>query len=173
VSRPARLVATINRRARLAGSFAGSPGDAWLAARMAGWRLMLPMLKRRLPLPRLVRIMWSKSRSRPSAPEREARIAELARVVFRSRHSSRSGNCLERSLVLCRYLSRAGADPELLVGVRRGEEEIRGHAWVALRGAPVEEPPDNLDGVVQVVAFRGEGPGRHSHGASGELRAAP
>jgi hypothetical protein len=112
-------------------------------------------------------MMWRKSPSRPPAPEREIRIAELARVVYRSQHKSRSGNCLERSLVLYRYLSGAGADPELLVGVRRGEEEVRGHAWVTLHGAPVEEPPDNLDGLVRVVAFRGAASRPRSRGVSG------
>ena len=51
-------------------------------------------------------------------------------MVFRSEHPYRYGNCLERSLVLCRYLSAAGSDPELLVGMRRGENELEGHAWV-------------------------------------------
>ena len=31
-----------------------SPADAWLAARMAAWALVLPLLKRVVPLPRLV-----------------------------------------------------------------------------------------------------------------------
>jgi hypothetical protein len=124
---------------------------------MAAWRLVLPLLKGRLPLGRLVRLMWRGAGARPVTAVREARIAELARVVYRSEHVSRPGNCLERSLVLYRYLSAAGADPQLVVGIRSGEAAIRGHAWITVRGEPVEEPPESLDGLTQVVSFRGDG----------------
>ena len=152
-----RFLATVSRRTRLAASLAASPADAWLVLRMAGWRLVLPLMKRRLSLPRLVRLMWRGDRARPVRPEREARIADLARVVYRSEHVSRRGNCLERSLVLYRYLSAAGADPQLVVGIRSGEAAVRGHAWIAVRGDPVEEPPRSLEGLAQVVSFRGDG----------------
>jgi Transglutaminase-like superfamily len=81
-------------------------------------------------------------------------------MVFRSEHPYRYGNCLERSLVLCRYLSAAGSDPELLVGMRRGEKDLlEGHAWVVARGHAVGEPPNSLEGYAKVVGFRGEGSG--------------
>jgi hypothetical protein len=130
------------------------PGDAWLALRMKGWRLLLPVLKRRRPLPRLVSSMWDGEESQPR-PDREARIAELAIIVFRSQHSQRFGNCLDRSLVLYRYLSAVGADPELLIGVKRAEGNVEGHAWVEVRGRPVEEPPEVLDSLARVTSFRG------------------
>jgi hypothetical protein len=140
---------------------------------MAGWRLVLPLLKRRLPLPRLVRLMWLGERARPVTPEREARIANLARIVYRSEHVSRRGNCLERSLVLYRYLSAAGADPHLVVGMRGGEAAVRGHAWVTVRGEPVEEPPHSLEGLAQVVSFRGNRSRPRTRSASEAHRAAP
>jgi hypothetical protein len=133
----------------------------------------VPVLKRRLPLPRLVRVMWLGERARPVTPEREARIAALARVVYRSDHASRRGNCLGRSLVLYRYLSEAGADPYLVVGMRGGEAAVRGHAWVTVRGVPVEEPPHSLEGLTQVVSFRGDGSRPGSHGLSAVPGAAP
>jgi hypothetical protein len=167
-----RFLATAGRRARLGASLLASPADAWLALRMAGWRLVLPLLKRRLPLARLVRLMWKGARARPVTAEREARIAELARVVYRSEHVSRPGNCLERSLILYRYLSAAGADPHLVVGMRNGES-VRGHAWVTVRGAPVEEPPSSLEGLTRVVSFRGDGSHPRRDGVSEALSAAP
>ena len=157
MTRPERFLATVGRRARLAASLLASPADAWLAVRMAGWRLVLPLMKRRLPLARLVRLMWRGEQARPTTPQREARIAGLARVVYRSDHVSRRGNCLERSLVLYRYLSAAGADPQLVVGIRSGEAAVRGHAWITVRGEPIEEPPQSLDGLTEVVSFRGDG----------------
>ena len=157
MTRSERFLATIRRRTRLAASLVTSPANAWLAFRMAGWRLVLPLMKRRLPLARLVRLMWRGERARPTTPEREARIAGLARVVYRSEHVSRQGNCLERSLVLYRYLSAAGADPQLVVGIKSGEAAVRGHAWITVRGEPVEEPPESLEGLTEVVSFRGDG----------------
>jgi hypothetical protein len=173
VSRGGRFAAAASRRTRLAASLLKSPADAWLAFRMAGWRLVLPLLKRRLPLGRLVRLMWKGAGARPVTAVREARIAELARVVYRSEHVSRPGNCLERSLVLYRYLSAAGADPQLVVGIRSGEAAVRGHAWVTVRGEPIEEAPSSLEGLTRLVSFRGDGSQPRSRRVSEALSAAP
>jgi hypothetical protein len=173
VSRSERFRAMFSRRVRLATSLLARPADLWLALRMAGWRVVLPPLKARLPLSRLVRLMSRRARSRPVTAEREARIAELARVVYRSEHMSRQGNCLERSLVLFRYLSAAGADPHLVVGIRSGEAAVRGHAWVTVRGKPVEEPPQSLEGLTSVVSFCGDGSRTRSHAISKALSAVP
>jgi hypothetical protein len=156
---PSRFKATARRRTHLLVSLITTPTDGWLALRMVGWRAVLPLLKRRLSLGRLVRLMHAGGKSHSPPEELQARIAELARVVYRSQHFSRRGNCLERSLVMYRYLSAAGADPELVVGMRRGEDALRGHAWVSVHGNPIEEPPDSLEGLVQIVAFGGDGSG--------------
>jgi hypothetical protein len=173
VSRPEGLAATVSRRTRLAVSVLASPADAWLALRMVGWRLVLPLLKGRLSLTRLVRLMWRGKRARPVTAAREARVAEIARVVYRSEHVSRPGNCLERSLVLYRYLSAAGADPHLVVGMRGSEGPVRGHAWVTVRGEPVEEPPQSLEGLTRVVSFHGDGSQPQSSRATEAQGAAP
>jgi Transglutaminase-like superfamily len=148
---------TARRRARLLAGLAVHPLDTWLVLRMAAWRLVLPVLKRRMALSRLVRLMWEGEESPEPRPERQLRIAELTTVVFRSDHRDRPGNCLDRSLVLYRYLSASGADPELLIGMRREEGPLKGHAWVTVKGAPVEESPEPLGDFAQVVAFRGDG----------------
>ena len=101
--------------------------------------------------------MWEGEGSPERRPERQLRIAELTTVVFRSDHRERPGNCLDRSLVLYRYLSGSGAQPELLIGIRRDEGPLKGHAWVTVGGSPVEEPPEPLGDFAQVVAFRGGG----------------
>ena len=173
MSRPERLAATVSRRTRLARCLLASPADAWLALRMVGWRLVLPLLKGRLSLTRLVGLMWRGERARPVTAAREVRVAEIARIVYRSEHVSRRGNCLERSLVLYRYLSAAGADPHLVVGMRGGEAPVRGHAWVTVRGEPVEEPPQSLEGLARVVSFHGDGSQPLSRRASEAQGAAP
>ena len=142
------------RRARVLRASICSPADAWLAVRMVGWRLVLPVLKRTLPLPRLARLMWAPASSRARDPGREEQIATLARGLSgRRRDGSRFDNCLERSLVAYRFLSRAGAEPELVVGVTR-DEPVRGHAWVRLDGEPVG---DSVDEFEEMTAFGRDG----------------
>jgi hypothetical protein len=50
-----------------------------------------------------------------------------------------SPNCLERSLLLYRLLSREGANPTIVFGVDRGTETVAGHAWVEIDGAAVHD----------------------------------
>jgi Transglutaminase-like superfamily len=153
VTAPGRHSATARRRARVLAGLVARPRDGWLALQMAGWRLLLPVLKRRRSLPWLVALMWDGSGSERENPDREAYIAELATLVFRSRHIEKFGNCLDRSLVLYRYLSAVGANPELVVGMKRMQGAVEGHAWVEVRGRPVEESPEVLDGLARVTTF--------------------
>jgi len=133
------------RRLRVLGSSIHSPGDAWLATRMAGWRLVLPALKWVLPLPRLVRLMSAGSPGRRKRNRaREEQIATLADAVGGPRRNPRLDNCLERSLVSYRYLSKAGADPELVVGVSR-DQPVRGHVWVRLDNEAIHDSVEEFE----------------------------
>jgi Transglutaminase-like superfamily len=126
---------------------------------MAAWRLVLPALKRRMLLEALIDLMWTQAPAEPAGPAREARVVDLAAMVFRTEHPYRYGNCLERSLVLCRYLSAIGADPELILGFKRGEEALLGHAWVVVHGEAVAESLDSLERYAKVISYRDEGSG--------------
>ena len=81
------------------------------------------------------------------------------RIVARLSRTS-GGNCLERSLVLYRYLARANADPHLVVGMARPDEYL-GHVWVTVDGQPLLETPETLGGYTEVVTF-GAGRAQHS-----------
>ncbi len=128
------------------------PADGWLAARSACWLCALPLLKRTLPLPRLVRLMWLDPRITERDPGREERTI---RIVARLSRAS-GGNCLARSLVLYRYLSRGAADPRLVVGMGKPDEVV-GHVWVTVESRPLLETPDTLCGYEEVMAFGHEG----------------
>src|SRR5206468_7627974 len=104
------------RRARALRAGIRSPADVWLAARILAWRAVLPLLKWLLPLPKLVRLMWA-GRERERQPAHERRVVYLARKLSGPGGDGRLDNCLERSLVTYRYLSAAGAEPELVVGM--------------------------------------------------------
>jgi hypothetical protein len=151
------LAARARRRARILRHSIRGPGDVWLALRMSAWRLALPLLKRALPLPRVARMMWSGRAGPGAGDDRLRRIVTLAHALSGPRRSPTWDNCLERSLLAYRFLSRAGAEPILVVGFAPGAERVRGHAWVVLDGESLNETPESLDGFAPVVAFGRDG----------------
>jgi len=156
-------------RARVIRGCIGSPGDLWLAGRMAAWRLAVPLLKWRLPLPRLARLMWAETRRPERDRAREQRIVTLAEALCGPHGGRVLDNCLERSLVSYRFLSQAGADAELAFGVARDRDDpVRGHAWVRLDGEPVHDTVLALERFEELGSF-GQGgvlsPSREPSGA--------
>lgn len=151
----------MGRRIRAVRNCIAGPRDLWLALRMLSWTPILPLLKYVLPLPLLVRLMWTPPRGSPAGEVRCRQVSEIARLLYRSRGLTRRDNCLERSLVTYRFLAGLRADPVLVVGMSRGEAD-RGHVWVTVDGRPVNETDASLAHYVPVVAF----------GSRGERRAA-
>ncbi len=125
----------------------------WLAARMLVWVLALQAFIRVLALPRVVRLV--EPRSLTSSPhERDVRrIVALAQTVTSRATKRPETMCLVRSLVAYRYLARAGVHPELHVGFERGVGRLRGHAWVAVNGAPVTDRPDAVESLSPAMVF--------------------
>ena len=138
-------------RLRALANLARSPADLWLAARTVAWMCALPLLKRMLPLPKLVRLMWRSPRAERSF-EREQRTIQIVARLSRTA----GGNCLERSLILYRYLSRANAEPRLVIGMARPDEYL-GHVWVTVDGQPLLETSETLRAYEVVTAFDDEG----------------
>ena len=138
-----------------------SPADAWLAARMAAWALVLPLLKRAIPLPRLVQMMVAPPPPAagggvPRDLARERRVVALSRLLYAPLVRADIG-CLQRSLLAYRFLGAAGARPSLLVGVRREAGEVHGHAWVTVDGEPAGEPAEWVGLFSPVLVFGSEG----------------
>jgi hypothetical protein len=115
-------------------------GDPLLILRLLVWTLLVPVLKRFVPLPNVARLMWVDRRTGTPDRERQKRIVRGARLLLRARPLSRDENCLDRSLVLYRFLSIERLDPRLVLGVQRGRDGVKGHAWVTVDGMPVVEP---------------------------------
>ncbi len=101
------------RRLRSLGELLASPADVWLTARTVAWIATLPLLKRVVPFKRLVRLMWLNGNGRARQRAREQHVVTLVRRITRQS----GGNCLERSLILYRFLSRINTDPQLVVGM--------------------------------------------------------
>ncbi|MEA2403493.1 MAG: Transglutaminase-like superfamily [Thermoleophilaceae bacterium] len=128
-----------------------------LLGRMLAWRAALPVLKWALPLPRLVRLMAAPQAVDGRRPDRERAVAALAHGLSGPRGVAALDNCLERSLVLYRYLGRSGARPELVVGVGKRDESVAGHVWVLLDGEALYETPASLSEFAPIVSFDAEG----------------
>jgi hypothetical protein len=114
--------------------------------------LVLPLAKRVLPFERLARLMSCDARGRHTREQEPVMIRLASRLTRFS-----GSNCLERSLILYRFLGREGADPTLVLGMGRGASGRHlGHAWVLVNGAPVIDSPTELSSYEPVLAF---GPG--------------
>jgi Transglutaminase-like superfamily len=145
----------LRHRLGIAGGLLRSPRDLWLVVRMAGWALVVPMLKFALPLPRLVRLVTP--RWRRGGADAQGRVVRLTNLLYGTGAFRLSDNCLERSLVTFRYLAAADAAPTLVVGMRGEDTGYLGHAWVTVGGAPVHDPPSLIATLAPVVAFAADG----------------
>jgi len=126
-------------------------GAGIAVVRFAAMYLTLAVLKHALPLPLLVRWAWQDPRGeRNRAAEHEA----IRRMVWMRRQlGDMDRDCLPRSLLLYRVLSRGGADPTLMVGFSNEAGRVRGHAWVISDGAPVGEPAPDPARCVPALRF--------------------
>jgi hypothetical protein len=127
-----------------------------LVVRLLPGYVLFGLLKHLVPLRALVRWAWCPPHG-PRDLDAERRLA--ARVCRLSRLTGLlDRDCLQRSLLLYRMLSRAGANPTLVVGFRRMNGRTFGHAWVIVDGYPVIEPEINLLRFSPMLGFgfRGE-----------------
>jgi hypothetical protein len=94
---------------------------------------------RLLGLPRTRRLLAPRRRP-PGPPPAPAEVARVVRLATGACRAVYPAGCLPRSLVVERLLARAGARPELRIGVRLDEGRLSAHAWVEVDGEPVAEP---------------------------------
>jgi Transglutaminase-like superfamily len=127
-----------------------------LALRMSPWAFALPLLKRLVPLQRLERLMRADGRGTRDRA-REQQIVELSSLLARLRPPRFQANCLERSLLAYRFLTRVNADARLVVGVRAADAHLLGHAWVTIDDEPIHESRAAIADFSRVVEFGPEG----------------
>jgi len=143
--------------ARLAGCLRA---DWRLLVRAVVWRLAVPVLKYLLPLPVLVRFMdATRCGGAPKAAERSGpRIERVRRLLMEGGRLVISGNCLDRSLVIYRFLSEVGASPLLVMGVNHGTSGVSGHAWIEVNGHALADA--TTDSFVPILVFAAGGQAR-------------
>ena len=75
-------------------------------------------------------------------PPTQADISAVLRAQSIVRKSSIEGTCLVRSFTLWALLSKRGCNTDLRIGFRKGQNGQEGHAWVELKGVPLNETPE-------------------------------
>ena len=126
------------------------PSTGWLGARMLAWAFAIPLFKRLAPLPVTVRRLSAKWGSGRSDRTRELLIGNIAALIYGG--PAGEGRCLERALLLYRFLSANGSEPVLVAGLGREAGKWRGHAWVLVRGEPFFEM-ESLEAYTPLVTF--------------------
>ena len=139
--------------ARLAGCLRA---DWRLLMRAVIWRLAVPVLKHLLPLPVLVRFMAATRRG--GAELSGPRIERVRRLLMEGGRIVISRNCLDRSLVIYRFLSEVGASPLLVMGVNHGTSGVSGHAWIEVDGHALADA--TTDSFVPILVFEAGGQAR-------------
>jgi len=128
------------------------PSFILLATRMLTWALLLPFLKRLRPLPEVVRIMHRRPPGNFISYCRQDIISIAGRI-----YRSTQGRCLEKSLLLYRYLLATGNDPKLAVGFLKKDDRWIGHSWVIIDKSPVDEPAAPLKDFSRIMIFNSDG----------------
>jgi Transglutaminase-like superfamily len=117
--------------------------------------VLLGLLKHLAPLQWLVKWTWCERRGPRDRPAERRLTANVLRLSKLSRIADR--DCLQRSPFLCRLLSAADANPELVVSLRAQEGKIIGHAWVLLDQVSIVEPTSDLVLFSPVLRFGARG----------------
>ena len=124
-------------------------GSAIAVARLAALHLLLGLARHVVPVSGLA--AWASRRRRPRLTSRDLVIGRVLRAG--AIVGSPDRDCLQRSLLLYRELCRIGAPATLVVGVRKVDHALAGHAWVRLDGNVIAESDFDVDRFVPLLTF--------------------
>ena len=128
------------------------PREAATALRAGMVLIVVEILIRWVPLPRLARLLGVRLDLEPPLPASPVMsAAELSEHDRRQLRGARrvadrwplsKGPCLRRSLVAGHLLRRH--DPTIRVGVAGTGDRLQAHAWLEIEGRPLEDPGDHV-----------------------------
>jgi hypothetical protein len=112
--------------------------------------LAFAVLKHVVPLPALARLAWHAGVPAGDVERASRAVRAVTRLSRRIGVTDR--DCLQRSLVLYRELSRAGQTPTLVLGFKQDNGRVRGHAWVEA-GPPRSVLAEDVSSYVVAASF--------------------
>lgn len=128
------------------------PSNALLFMRILGLIVLSPGLLR-LSLPRLFRLLESKSTRKAPARAQEERIVRYTDALLANRGPLPHRSCLRRAITLYYFLSREGAQLEVCFGVAPSNGNLGGHCWLVRDGEPFLESGDPLATFTPMYTF--------------------
>ncbi|HEY0099872.1 MAG TPA: lasso peptide biosynthesis B2 protein [Pyrinomonadaceae bacterium] len=125
------------------------PLEAFLLLRMATWIVLLSLLIKFLPLPRVLSLVAASGRSQKPKNSRitQQRLAQLVDALLGLNVLCFTPTCWKRAPVLHRYLALNGTETRIVFGLRKEKESLlAGHAWLEADGRPLLEasPPQYI-----------------------------
>ena len=117
------------------------PARLLLAIRVLAVAVSVPVLMR-LPLHRVCAIVAPAGPRRGRDAQDLSELASLILWLLRAGGPLVRRGCLTRGVTLYYFLSRAGADVELVFGVGMREDGADGHCWLVRQGEPFLEKED-------------------------------
>lgn len=118
-----------------------APATARTLLRTTQLRLQLPRLIEAQPLPQLLESLTPRQRARRSSgldPDARARIFGVTDRLLRTGRWLKAP-CLQRALIRYVLLREEGVDARFVMGVRKADGELIGHAWVEHQDGPLME----------------------------------
>ena len=111
--------------------------DFFILARIFIGVCLLKLVQKHLSLPDLVRLFDSRPRAKSVDVDRLFWLTNgvLRRIYIKD-------FCMPRSLVLFHLLRRSQVEASIHFGVKKEQEDIKGHAWIEHHGSPLHEKPD-------------------------------
>src|SRR4028118_590003 len=139
----AEKVSTLRRAASF---IRRKPDECFLILRMAVWVVLLSILIKFLPLPRVLSLVAIRTHGdRPKHPAlTQRRLAQLVDALLGLNVLCFTPTCWKRAPVLHRYLALNGVETRIIFGLRKEKETLlAGHAWLEADGRPLLEasPP--------------------------------
>ena len=113
---------------------------------MAAWVVLLSVLIKFSPLPRVLSLIAIPTRAQKPEHRRitQQRLAQLIDALLGLNVLCFTPTCWKRAPVLHRYLALNGIETRIIFGLRKEQESIlAGHAWLEADGRPLLEssPP--------------------------------
>jgi hypothetical protein len=132
----ARLMRSIRRFNRR------KPGEVFLLLRMAGWVILLSVLIKFFPLPKVLSLLATPTHRQKPKHQRisQQRLAQLVDRLLGMNFLCFTPTCWKRAPVLHRYLALNGIETRIIFGLRKEKETLlAGHAWLEADGRPLLE----------------------------------